>query len=85
MVPLYSLAKQSTLMLCSIWKKKTAEMTWKTVENLEEEEEKHKTKEQITPFSREVNNYLTSKASTVKMDMDNTKLCSMAFCVELFK
>lgn len=38
------------------------------MENLEEEEKKLKTKEQITPFSREVNNYLTSKASTVKMD-----------------
>lgn len=43
------------------------------MENLEKEEEKkHKTKEQITPFSREVNNYLTSKASTVKMDMYKT-------------
>lgn len=31
----------------------------------------------------DVSNYLTTKASTIKRTV--TKLCSMAFCIELFK
>lgn len=40
------------------------------MENLEKEPEKNPP--DYTPFSREVNNYLTTKAKTVKMDMYKT-------------